>query len=64
MLPLVLVPGVGSEIYRGLAAVIVGGMTFSMLFSLILIPALLRLTSAVQQSDRAVIPMEISDATL
>jgi HAE1 family hydrophobic/amphiphilic exporter-1 len=39
-------------------------MTFSMLFSLILIPALLRLTSAVQQSDRAAIPMEISDATL
>lgn len=64
MLPLVLVPGVGSEIYRGLAAVIVGGMTFSMLFSLILIPALLRLTSAVRQSDRAAIPMEISDATL
>ncbi|WP_065204518.1 efflux RND transporter permease subunit [Shewanella woodyi] len=44
MLPLMLVPGVGSEIYRGLAAVIVGGMTFSALFTLILIPSLLRLT--------------------
>lgn len=64
MLPLVLVPGVGSAIYRGLAAVIVGGMTFSMLFSLILIPALLRLTSAVQQQARAHIPLETSDATL
>lgn len=42
MLPLLLLPGTGTEIYRGLAAVIVGGMTFSMLFSLILIPALLR----------------------
>ncbi len=44
MLPLMLVPGVGSEIYRGLAAVIVGGMTFSALFTLILMPSLLRLT--------------------
>ncbi|CAM4044414.1 efflux RND transporter permease subunit [Shewanella aquimarina] len=43
MLPLMLVPGVGSEIYRGLAAVIVGGMTFSALFTLILMPSLLRL---------------------
>jgi HAE1 family hydrophobic/amphiphilic exporter-1 len=63
MLPLVLVPGVGSEIYRGLAAVIVGGMTFSMLFSLVLIPALLRLTSTARQNDRAILPLEISDAT-
>lgn len=44
MLPLMLVPGVGSEIYRGLAAVIVGGMSFSALFTLILMPSLLRLT--------------------
>ena len=44
MLPLMLVPGVGSEIYRGLASVIVGGMTFSALFTLILMPSLLRLT--------------------
>ncbi|MGB0894448.1 MAG: efflux RND transporter permease subunit [Parashewanella sp.] len=48
MLPLVLVPGVGSEIYRGLAAVIVGGMTFSALFTLILMPSLLRLTDGIQ----------------
>ncbi|ABE56705.1 acriflavin resistance protein [Shewanella denitrificans OS217] len=46
MLPLMLVPGVGSEIYRGLAAVIVGGMSFSALFTLILMPSLLRLTSS------------------
>ena len=44
MLPLMLVPGVGSEIYRGLAAVIVGGMSFSAMFTLILMPSLLRLT--------------------
>jgi multidrug efflux pump subunit AcrB len=43
MLPLMLMPGVGSEIYRGLAAVIVGGMTISAIFTLVLFPCLLRL---------------------
>ncbi|MEM9057623.1 MAG: efflux RND transporter permease subunit, partial [Pseudomonadota bacterium] len=43
MLPLVLVPGVGSEIYRGLATVIVGGMSVSALFTLVLLPSMLRL---------------------
>ena len=42
MLPLMLMPGVGSEIYRGLATVIVGGMTISAIFTLILFPSLLR----------------------
>ncbi|REL28151.1 AcrB/AcrD/AcrF family protein [Thalassotalea euphylliae] len=42
MLPLMLMPGVGSEIYRGLATVIVGGMLVSALFTLVLFPALLR----------------------
>ncbi len=42
MLPLALIPGVGSEIYRGLAMVIIGGMIFSALFTLIFIPALLK----------------------
>lgn len=43
MLPLVLVPGTGSAIYRGLAVVIVGGMTVSTVFTLLLLPCLLRL---------------------
>lgn len=43
MLPLMLMPGVGSEIYRGLATVIVGGMAISALFTLILMPSLLLL---------------------
>ena len=42
MLPLLLNPGPGSVIYRGLAAAIVGGMTVSLIFTLILIPCLLR----------------------
>ena len=43
MLPLMLVPGVGSQIYRGLASVIVGGMVISAIFTLILMPSVLRL---------------------
>jgi len=43
MLPLVLVPGPGAEIYRGLGAVIVGGLLISHVFTLVLIPALLRI---------------------
>ncbi len=43
MLPLMLIPGVGSQIYRGLATVIIGGMFVSAVFTLILMPSILRL---------------------
>jgi multidrug efflux pump subunit AcrB len=43
MLPLVVIPGPGSELYRGLGAVIVGGMAISTVFTLILLPSLLRI---------------------
>jgi multidrug efflux pump subunit AcrB len=43
MLPLMLMPGAGSELYRGMATVIVGGMLVSTLFTLILLPSLLRM---------------------
>ena len=45
MLPLMLIPGVGSEIYRGLATVIVGGMLVCAMFTLLLLPSLLRLST-------------------
>lgn len=44
MLPLLLMPGAGSGIYRGLAAVIVGGLGVSTIFTIILLPCLLRLS--------------------
>jgi multidrug efflux pump subunit AcrB len=56
MLPLLLAPGAGSVIYRGLAAVIVGGMCVSTLFTLLLLPALLSLGSrraSIAASDSA-----------
>jgi HAE1 family hydrophobic/amphiphilic exporter-1 len=43
LLPLVLFPGAGSELYRGLGAVLLGGMLFSTLVTLVLVPALLSL---------------------
>jgi multidrug efflux pump subunit AcrB len=51
MLPLLLIPGAGTELYRGLATVIVGGMSISTVFTLILLPSLLRMgeTRAVAQ---------------
>ncbi|WP_305862682.1 efflux RND transporter permease subunit [Helicobacter cholecystus] len=41
LLPLVIFSGSGSEIYRGLGAVIIGGLVFSTLISLFVIPSLL-----------------------
>ncbi len=47
MIPLVLLPGSGSELYRGLGAVVVGGLLVSTVFTLILVPAVLSTVFAV-----------------
>ncbi|MGF1551320.1 MAG: efflux RND transporter permease subunit [Paracoccaceae bacterium] len=44
MLPLVVFPGAGSELYRGLGSVVVGGLSMSAVLTLLLVPPLLRLT--------------------
>ncbi len=41
MLPLVLFPGAGSELYRGLGSVVVGGLSLSAVLTLLLIPPML-----------------------
>ncbi|MCR9109713.1 efflux RND transporter permease subunit [Marivita sp. XM-24bin2] len=46
MLPLVLFPGAGSELYRGLGAVVVGGLAMSAFLTLLTVPPLLRLVLA------------------
>ena len=53
MLPLVLVPGPGTEIYRGLGAVIVGGILVSHVFTLVLMPAMLRLGEKSAAAEQA-----------
>jgi hypothetical protein len=51
LLPLVLFPGAGSELYRGLGAVLLGGMLFSTIIVLVLVPALLGLGFRGQRRD-------------
>jgi multidrug efflux pump subunit AcrB len=60
MLPMVLVPGPGSVLYRGLGTVLVGGMAVNSVFTLLLLPTLLRVfekpAEIVAEPDK--LPME------
>ncbi|APZ90661.1 efflux RND transporter permease subunit [Fuerstiella marisgermanici] len=44
LMPLVLFPGAGSELYRGLGSVVLGGLMVSTVFTLFLVPTLFSLT--------------------
>ncbi len=46
MLPLVLFPGAGSELYRGLGSVVVGGLALSAVLTLVMVPPLLTVLMA------------------
>ncbi len=61
MLPLVLFPGPGSELYRGLGSVVVGGLSLSALLTLLLIPPLL---SVFLMEGREQRPGELAPAPL
>lgn len=50
ILPLMFALGAGTELYRGLATVIVGGLLISTVFTLILLPCLLRMGEEKQQA--------------
>ena len=50
MLPLVLFPGAGSELYRGLGSVVVGGLMVSTVFTLFLVPAMFSLSMDLKQA--------------
>jgi multidrug efflux pump subunit AcrB len=54
LLPMIIVPGPGAALYRGLATVIAGGMLLNTVFMLVLLPALLRLGEAATESSAAV----------
>ena len=43
MLPLIVAPGAGSELYRGIGGVVVGGLLVSTVFTLFIVPAMLSL---------------------
>lgn len=53
MMPLVLFPGAGSELYRGLGSVVLGGLSLSALLTLAIIPPMLSLFAAVLEGKRA-----------
>ncbi|QOJ14088.1 MAG: efflux RND transporter permease subunit [Planctomycetia bacterium] len=48
-LPLALMPGAGSELYRGLAAVMIGGMLISAIGTLILVPLVMRVVMELRE---------------
>jgi HAE1 family hydrophobic/amphiphilic exporter-1 len=64
MLPLVLIPGPGSEFYRGLGSVITGGLALSTIFTIFVTPALLmffiKLESKVSSMSNK--PIDVSKA--
>ncbi len=53
LLPMIVVPGPGAALYRGLATVIAGGMLLNTVFMLVLLPALLRLGERVAEPSSA-----------
>ena len=53
MLPLVLFPGAGSELYRGLGSVVLGGLSLSAILTLLLVPPLLRLAFSLRPFSAA-----------
>ena len=50
MAPLVIFPGAGSELYRGLGSVVIGGLALSAVLTLLIIPPLLGLFTAALKS--------------
>jgi HAE1 family hydrophobic/amphiphilic exporter-1 len=50
MLPMVIAPGAGSELYRGLGAVITGGLVVATVFTLFLVPAMFSLALDAQSA--------------
>jgi HAE1 family hydrophobic/amphiphilic exporter-1 len=53
MAPLVVMPGAGSEIYRGLGSVVVGGLSLSAILTLAIVPPLLSLFMTTLEGRRA-----------
>jgi multidrug efflux pump subunit AcrB len=53
LLPMIIVPGPGAALYRGLGTVIAGGMLVNTVFMLVLLPALLRLGEPAAEGSAA-----------
>ncbi len=53
MMPLVLFPGAGSELYRGLGSVILGGLAVSTIFTVFVVPSLLMFVIRMEKPAKA-----------
>tara|TARA_R110002110_G_scaffold85816_3_gene223646 strand:+ start:19772 stop:22954 length:3183 start_codon:yes stop_codon:yes gene_type:complete len=64
MLPLVMFPGAGSELYRGLGSVVLGGLSLSAVLTLAIVPPMMSITvswrerNRVPQADRSPTPAQ------
>ena len=58
MLPLVLFPGAGSELYRGLGSVVVGGLAMSAVLTLLIVPPLMTVFMGTIEGRRPAAPGE------
>ena len=64
MLPLVTFPGAGSEIYKGLGSVVVGGLSLSAIVTLAVVPPLLSVISGIMERERNQVPQKTSNQRL
>ena len=56
MLPLVVFPGAGSELYRGLGSVVVGGLALSAVLTMAVVPPMMSITVGLLERRRAPAP--------
>jgi HAE1 family hydrophobic/amphiphilic exporter-1 len=61
MLPLVVFPGAGSELYRGLGSVVVGGLALSAVLTLVMIPPMLTMLVAPLERRRVVVAEHLDE---
>jgi len=63
MMPLIVAPGSGSELYRGLGAVVVGGLSVSTVFTLLVVPLLFSLVIDVKTGILRLLGREFTETS-
>ncbi|MEK9924868.1 MAG: efflux RND transporter permease subunit, partial [Alphaproteobacteria bacterium] len=62
LVPLVIFPGAGSELYRGLGVVVFGGLALSTIATLVIVPPLLAIALKSRLADSEAIAVDIDIA--
>jgi HAE1 family hydrophobic/amphiphilic exporter-1 len=63
MMPLIVAPGSGSELYRGLGAVVVGGLSVSTVFTLLVVPLMFSLVIDVKAGILRLLGREFTETS-